>query len=257
MTSTQELIKTVSIELLCQKRDDMISRYAKIKAQLDDLHAIAESEKWKLYGFNSGRYSHDPFDAASEEDFNNVVDRAAWRDLMERSGIKSLMDAETRDEWHKQLEEEKPTPFTKANVVATFERLYNNRNEMFEKGVVNVFKRLSWNYKSNCPKKFSKKIVIEYLLDKWGHTEWRTCGKIDDLSRVFHLLDGKPEPEYRNGTSNQMQEAKREGLDECENEYFRLKWYKKGTGHVIFKRPDLVKQMNLILAKHFPNALAA
>jgi hypothetical protein len=32
---------------------------------------------------------------------------------------------------------------------------------------------------------------------------------------------------------------------------------KKGFGHLTFKKPDRVDALNAILAKHFPNALAA
>ncbi len=33
--------------------------------------------------------------------------------------------------------------------------------------------------------------------------------------------------------------------------------YRNGSGHVKFKRPDLVDRMNLIVAKHFPGCLPA
>jgi len=44
---------------------------------------------------------------------------------------------------------------------------------------------------------------------------------------------------------------------EAENDYFHLRWFKNGNGHLTFKRADLVEQMNRILAKHYPNALAS
>ena len=42
-----------------------------------------------------------------------------------------------------------------------------------------------------------------------------------------------------------------------EGEYFSLRWFRKGSGHLTFKRPDLVDESNDILARHCPNALAA
>lgn len=41
------------------------------------------------------------------------------------------------------------------------------------------------------------------------------------------------------------------------DDYLHLRWFKNGNGHITFKRPDLVEQMNLILAKHYPHALPA
>ena len=39
--------------------------------------------------------------------------------------------------------------------------------------------------------------------------------------------------------------------------YMSVRSYRNGSGHVKFKRPDLVDRMNLIVAKHFPGCLPA
>ena len=43
----------------------------------------------------------------------------------------------------------------------------------------------------------------------------------------------------------------------AENDYFSIRLFKNQNGHVTFTRPDLVTRLNLIIAKHFPHALAA
>ncbi|TBL69353.1 DUF4942 domain-containing protein, partial [Hafnia alvei] len=40
-----------------------------------------------------------------------------------------------------------------------------------------------------------------------------------------------------------------------EDEMFKIKYFQKGTGHIIFKRPELIDKMNDIVAKHFPTML--
>lgn len=52
-------------------------------------------------------------------------------------------------------------------------------------------------------------------------------------------------------------QARQQRQTEAENAYLHLRWFKNGNGHLSFKRPDLIDKMNLILAKHFPNALAS
>jgi hypothetical protein len=42
---------------------------------------------------------------------------------------------------------------------------------------------------------------------------------------------------------------------DCEDELFRIKYFQKVSGHIIFKRPDLVDKMNEILARYYPSAL--
>ena len=36
-----------------------------------------------------------------------------------------------------------------------------------------------------------------------------------------------------------------------------IRYYQKGSGHITFKRLDLVDKMNDIVAKHYPSALSA
>ncbi|AUU92839.1 DUF4942 domain-containing protein [Enterobacteriaceae bacterium A-F18] len=36
---------------------------------------------------------------------------------------------------------------------------------------------------------------------------------------------------------------------------FRIKYFQNVSGHIIFKRPDLVDKMNEILARYYPSAL--
>ncbi|OQV64576.1 hypothetical protein AK51_28750 [Serratia nematodiphila DZ0503SBS1] len=35
----------------------------------------------------------------------------------------------------------------------------------------------------------------------------------------------------------------------------KIKYFQKGSAHIIFKRPELVDKLNDIIAKHFPSAL--
>jgi hypothetical protein len=83
---------------------------------------------------------------------------------------------------------------------------------------------------------------------------------LDDLMRVFHVLDGKPEADYRQGCYVQLGAAFREQVawpKIYQNDYFELRLFRNGNGHLCFKRPALIDAMNAIIARHFPNALAA
>lgn len=56
-----------------------------------------------------------------------------------------------REEWYRTLEGEKIPAVSKENILNTFGQLHLNRGEVFERGVINVFKGLSSDFKSNCP----------------------------------------------------------------------------------------------------------
>lgn len=186
------------------------------------------------------------------------VDCSAWQYLLHESGMRSLMDATAREKWDKAIADGDVPELTEANVRSTFGMLHNSRGEIFERGVIAAFKALSWVYKTNLPQKFGKRVVITSLI---GYRNYERCNELDDLMRVFHVLDGKPEPDHRGGISSLLSRA---GLGNysnkagtCENDYLLIRTFKNLNGHVTFKRLDLVEKMNKIIAKHYPGALPA
>jgi hypothetical protein len=73
------------------------------------------------------------------------------------------------------------------------------------------------------------------------------------------LLDGKPIPDNRGDVTIRLMNHIRDNphQQEYEDTYFSVRYFQKGTGHLIFKRPDLIDRMNDIIAKHYPGMLAA
>ncbi len=192
-----------------------------------------------------------------------MVDAGAWRNLMDASGLRTFMDSTARNEWDVKVRECRVPSLTWENIEATFLAMHANRGAMFESGVVGVFRKLSWDYKTNQPFKFGKRIILQRLFTCYGSgskvtlsLNSRNVNDLDDLDRVFHILDGKPEPDHRIGWDHKISTSERRKDRQCSGEYFDMKWFLKGTGHVVFKRPDLVNGLNLILARHFPDALA-
>ena len=98
-------------------------------------------------------------------------------------------------------------------------------------GVINVFKNLSWNYKSNNPCKFGKKIIINSLVkyDKWGYSlswGWQR-DRLADLERVLMLLNGKPIPDNRADVTCRLGDYIHENSTSYEDEMFSIKYFQK------------------------------
>ncbi len=191
------------------------------------------------------------------------IDRSIWRDLMLKSGMMALMDAQARDQWHKNLEEGDLPAISEANILSTFKQLHLNKRDVFERGIINVFKGLSWDYKTNSPCCFRKKIIINNLVthNRWGFSlnwGWRR-DQLADLERMLFLLDGKPIPDNRSDISTRLMEHIRDNptKESYEDALFNIRYFQKGTGHITFKRPDLKEKMNDIVAKHYPRMLAS
>lgn len=261
-----DLVKSISITNLANQRVAVVER---VRSALDLLGQAQQLAKAAHLGFPrlvldesygcrggptvTGEYAkRDEAEAA----IVRIIDIRGWDYLLSESGLRTFMDAKAREQWNSQIAEGDVPELNAANIEATFAQLYGARGDMFERGVLQCFRRLSWNYKTNEPFKFGKRIIVRYLLS-YGSPNHRVTNELDDLIRVFCILDGKPEPDHRNGAYMLVSDTRQAQLSEAENNYFHLRWFKNGNGHLCFKRPDLVDKMNLILAKHYPNALAS
>ena len=190
-----------------------------------------------------------------------VADAGAWRYRMNESGMRSLMSATKREEFDKQLAAEKIPALTREAIYDTFSALHASRGDRFEQGVIECFKRLSWRYKTNNagPMKFGKRIVMT-CLTSYSSANHRSTSELDDLMRVFHILDGKPEADHRNGCYGLIADAMREQSGwpkQTQNDYFSIRLCKNQNGHITFKRPDGIEQLNRSIIKHYPNVLPA
>ncbi|HDR9181149.1 TPA: DUF4942 domain-containing protein [Burkholderia vietnamiensis] len=260
------LVPSVSIANLANQRLAVVER---VRAALDLLGEAQQLAKAAHLGFPrlvldesygcrgrptiTGEYAkHDEAEAAMVR----IIDVRGWDYLLSESGLRTFMDAKAREQWSNQIAEGNVPELTAANIEATFAQLYGARGDMFERGVLQCFKRLSWDYKTNQPFKFGKRIIVRYLLSS-GSPNFRVTNELDDLIRVFCILDRKPEPDHRHGAYSLVSSTRQGHRSEAEHDYFHLRWFKNGNGHLTFKRADLVDQMNKILAKHYPNALAS
>ncbi|MGG2042593.1 DUF4942 domain-containing protein [Burkholderia gladioli] len=266
MDITTDLVKSVSIANLANQRVAVVER---VHAALDLLAEAEQIARRANLGFPRlvlddayacrGRPSVTGDYAKRDEAEGaivRVIDVRGWSYLLSESGLRTFMDAQAREQWDRQLSEGDVPELTAANIEATFAQLYGARGDMFERGVIQCFRRLSWDYKTNRPFKFGKRIIVKRLLSD-GCTNHHVTNELDDLVRAFCILDGEPEPDHRVGACALIADARQARLTEAEHAYFHLRWFKNGNGHLTFARPDLVEKMNLILAKHYPNALAA
>ncbi len=269
LTDHNELILSTSIERVVTGRDSALKQIEQLIQQLDAISRLTSeisggtAQDWAMkVGHRYDSWLTEKADKAMPA-ITRSIDHSIWRDLMLKSGMMALMDAQARDQWHKNLEEGDLPAISEANILSTFEQLHLNKMEVFERGIINVFKGLSWDYKTNSPCSFGKKIIINNLVthNRWGFSlnwGWRR-DQLADLERMLFLLDGKPIPDNRDDISTRLMEHIRDNStkDVYEDEFFSIRYYQKGTAHLVFKRLELIERMNDIIAKHYPGMLAS
>ncbi len=255
------LVPSVSIENLVAERNGRI-------AYVTEAHRLLTAAKIELTFTNSSRYQGCFTTDRGVEIATKQIDAGYWSFLLSESGMQSFLDATARAQWREAIEKHDVPELTEANIKATFSALYSTRGEMFERGVVELFRKLSWKYKTNQPVKLGKRIIMRFCVSTWKRgrdgietngVEHGASNKMDDLLRVMHILDGKPEPDHRNAswsTLNGCDWMKGGGPSVATvHGYFEVKGFKNGNAHMTFLRTDLVDAMNRIIAKAHPDAL--
>jgi len=269
ITGHTEIISSTSIERIVTGRNAALLQIEELIQQLADISTLTSSiggktaRDWAMrQDFRCGCWLMENVKAAMSTITCNL-DRSIWRDQMQKSGMISLMDAQARKQWDNNLEGDDIPEISEANILSTFEQLHNSKADVFERGIINVFKGLSWDYKTNSPCCFGKKIIVNNLVDynRWGfrlNGGWRR-DQLADLERMMNLLDGKAIPENRHDVTARLGEhiSQQRTSNIFEDEYFSIRYFQKGSAHITFKRPDLIERMNDIIAKHHPGMLAA
>jgi len=245
----------VQIEALIQQLNDISSLTRSIggKTALD----------WAMkHDFRCGCWLMEKRETAMKAITRNL-DRSIWRDLMKKLGMLSLMDAEASNQWYNSLEKDDIPAISEENILSTFERLHLSKSDVFERGPINVFKGLNWDYKSNSPCKFGKKIIVAGLVkyDRWGcglNWGWQR-DRLADLERMLMILDGKPAPDNRADVPRRLSDHIHENRHSTsyEDEMFTVKCFQKGTAHITFKRREMADKLNDIIARHYPGTLAS
>ena len=177
---------------------------------------------------------------------NRDVDRRMWRQTMELTGFNKYMDKIARDEFLNSLEEDPPA-FTIDNVRSTLISSYNQAEEFMNRGIVELFKLLCAQYKTNDAFKIGKKIILSnWFVMSCGNlsVNYNQEPEMNDLDRVVRALDGVNFKEHL--FSQSMRKVIKSM--EYEDDYFKIKAFKNGNAHLWLKREDITDKINDIIA---------
>jgi hypothetical protein len=268
LTDHTDVICSTSIERTVNGRNAALAQIEVLIHQLNNISTLTRSIggktalDWAMkQDFRCGCWLMEKTETAMKVITRNI-DRSIWRDLMQRSGMLSIMDAQARDQWYNSLEKEDIPAISEENILSTFKQLHQSKDDVFERGVINVFKSLSWDFKTNSPCHFGKKIIVTGLVkcDRWGfglNWGWQR-DRLADLERMLMILDGKSIPDNRADVTRRLGDHIHENRHSSryEDEMFAIKFFQKGTAHITFKRLELVDKLNDIIARHYPGMLA-
>lgn len=252
---TEALIPSCDVDALMAHRDAIV-RHAEAVAELLTRRPAGFPDLWLNEGKGLERF-----------DVKRVVhdaDRSAWWTLIQGTGLWDVMDHEARTKWRDELDKGEHPEFTRENAEATIQGLYEQRKAMVMRGVANVYMQLDASYKSNQPMGFGPRVIIKRVADtsykSIAFVDHRTADKLDDLERLLRLLRGLPQASSQTSAYRRLCDAMRFTSDKpkvwtAEFDFFAVKVFKNGNGHLTFKHDVDRDRLNRVLALYAKNQI--
>lgn len=240
-----------SIEEICEARAQVINK-------IESAHRLLRDARKILDEVVTYAWPHNAEPKLSINESVSHIDDRLWRYAFEKTGLTQYMDAQAISEFERSLEKEIP-PFTVDSVKTSLLSTAQDADKMFIRGMVEFFRRLSDEHKTNTnePFKVGRRAVMRYVTSPWmgltlAYNERRNV--INDMDRVFKTLDGK-QHRPRELECSVNESWKQSNIHE--DEYFQIKGFKNGNAHILFKRDDLLEKANDLIAEYYgDNALA-
>jgi len=253
MSILKDVAIRTSIEDFTKARDETL-RLLEQGMRLCRL-ARATSEKHVRYGF-----PHDALPRIDLEEARREIDARWWRHCFRWTGLVKLMDEQATREFENSLKDDCPE-FTLENIQTMVLSMYQQQDELFLRGMFNVFRQLNRNYRTNDRQRFEvgRKIIITCLFDTWWSGQGRLRvshykrAMLNDIDRCICVLMDEPYQEY--SLEAAIQEAL-EDDDVFENQHLKIRGFRNGNGHLYFKDKKLLRKINQCIADYCGPALA-
>jgi hypothetical protein len=211
--------------------------------------------------------------------------RDAWTQVFNRMQFRKWLDKKQTDEFLRDIEKSSDVPFTKENIRGTLANVFEQRNRLFHKSVANVFDALTSTFNGNTTfvgggsagrngwKTNDSYKVNEKVIFPWGcryddsSKKYGGVGNFDlysnhaavdiynDLDRVLAVLNGDKFEEINTIGAALRNRFYERGYDHhapnnwVDSQYFTVKYWMKGTVHLIWKDKALWEKFNLAASK--------
>lgn len=207
----------------------------------------------------------------TESEFLADTRRAYWKALLKNNAFSGKLTAENSEEFEKKIEEFSSYEFCMNNikVVATamnstiFDGIKKALSEMFDKltaehSLSNGENTHYYNgWATNQAHKIGKKSVLWYgnTVSYSSFDLWKAFKYLRDIELCFQYLDGSVSKgsEMRSILEGVKEKYNSTGdantVKGVKFEYFTATFYKKGTCHIVYTRPDLVDKFNIYIGK--------
>lgn len=256
---------------------DTILNYYKNYRDLGKYIALSTNDDTRYFNDNIKDLT-----AKVKEETNNFlknIRKHFWLKTLQLPEVQARLTEKRKKEFLKSLQEHENMEFTESNVRQFMINLINSYNEILKDAIEEIFEMMSVKYawdesihqknvhyfngwKSNNAFKINKKVILPNLSldsDFSGNRYLRYNAKdnANDIDKVMNYFDKNYRKDYIKisdvATSQTTLEdgtvVKKDIFSKLESEYFEIKFYKKGTCHLVFKDEEILRAFNIEAGK--------
>lgn len=206
-----------------------------------------------------------------------------WRSVADKMDMQKYMSHKVRENFAKFIQQQSQMAFTKNNVEDFFLMIMNNRKNIWDQAVVDVFELLTKyttenrhhveGWRTNDKFKINRTVILPYGCE-WGSSydsaDYRKTegvkfnipysrqSEYSDIDKVMGYLAGHSVPEWTTIHSHLKHHFDKIGRlktgvkfeNTLSSGYFDIKFYKKGTLHLKFKDKKLWDLFNMTACAH-------
>lgn len=193
-----------------------------------------------------------------------------WKGLIDMDKFRQILTTNLISEFHDKLNDLKAYDFTEFNINQVMFEIQSNLVVSVEETIYELFVDFTRTYtydeyssnihlfdgwKTNISYKINDRRVIYPRLSAW--CDWtgqfrpgyHVEGRIRDIEKALNYLDGGRTKDT-DSIKEILEAATKSGQSKrVEFKYFFIDFYKKGTGHIIWKDKELIKKLNIFGSK--------
>lgn len=258
---------------------DMVKRYNSALAQFDAVQEASEKINADIntftycsihFGAHGSDREGNKFQNITRDRFRKELQHAAWSSIFDLLNMQKYTTNVLQEKIARFVETSEARPFNLKNIYLVVSSVLQNIGNIMEECVVKAFDTIcslsaenstaGEKWKTNSNYMVNQKFIVDGLsCDKrWnghlsysiGHSYDRS-GKMEDFYKAMSFLTGQPLKEdcYRPFRS-QIVESCTDTGEWFYFDWFRVKFYKKGTMHFEFTDINIWYRFNQIAAKH-------
>lgn len=187
-----------------------------------------------------------------------------WAKLFGSPEMRRLMTKQVQDEWVAKLYELRAYDFTMPNILQIQKDLAAGLVQSVDEAILRMFDKLTYQHsmerngnvhyyngwKTNKAARINKKVIVAIygLYDpRWGGSWWayKSYEFLEELEKIFTYLDeGRTDGANCRDIVSKVLDKSYDG-SKIHCKYFDLEFKKKGSVHVFFTNPGLLKKLNI------------